>query len=545
MKTEAHFKIAKWLYDRSGRGQEALPFGAIRDYGCFPASNDSADQKGLEPRHPGCYESESATRICSANTGRKRCLSLVTSGATPSLICPLALALLVGCKGLPTPAEKAARSQAEQVSAEYRPRGEKPALPALTADSSLTNFVTFAVLNQPKVEAAYYDWLASIERITSARSLPDPQITFQMDIEDVVSSIMPGLMMNFPGAGKLRAGAAVASAQSDARYLAFRSAVLDTAFEVKRRYYQLYFLSEKIRVNRENLHLLSGLEAMARSQNEVGKVTLQDVLRAQIEQERVKNEIANFEDSRSSLLAEFKAALGLKANDPAPTMPSRFESTSFDLSGDKVFEAALAANTRLKGMTAEVRAAEASITLAHKAKMPDSSLGVMADVKMSPVLYRPLATITLPLWRDKIAAQIAEAQANKRSAEARLSAEEIGLAVDVASRTYVYRETSRNLALLTSQLLPKARQSLEVARTGYLSGQIDFFNLTDAQRTLLGFELERVETATQREITLAELSLIVEGMAPSGGRVETGTPGSGMRSSSSKANPSAMNSSMR
>jgi outer membrane protein TolC len=313
---------------------------------------------------------------------------------------------------------------------------------------------------------------------------------------------------------------------------------------VKRSYYQLYFLSEKIRVNRENLHLLSGLEAMARSQNEVGKVTLQDVLRAQIEQERVKNEIANFEDSRSSLLAEFKAALGLKGNDPMPAMPARFESTPFDLSGDKVLEAALAANTRLKGMAAEVRAAEAGITLAHKAKMPDSSLGVMADVKTNPVLYRPLATITLPLWRDKIAAQIAEAQANKRSAEARLSAEEIGLAVEVASRTYVYRETSRNLALLGNQLLPKARQSLEVARTGYLSGQIDFFNLTDAQRTLLGFELERVEAATQREITLAELSLIVEGMPPSSSGGSTAiNSGSGMRTASGgKANPSGMNS---
>jgi len=455
----------------------------------------------------------------------------------------LILLLLTGCKGIPTPGEKAARRQAQQVTADYRPNGNKPVLPTLTADSTLTNFITYAILNQAKVEAAYFDWLASVERITSARSLPDPQITFQMDIEDVVSSIMPGLMMNFPGAGKLRAGAAVASAQSDARYVAFRSAVLETAFEVKRTYFQLHFLSERIRVNRENLSLLTDLEAMARSQNEVGKVTLQDVLRAQIGQERVKNEITNVEDSRALLLAQFKAALGLKGNDPAPPLPSRFESTPFELSDEKVFDAALAANTRLKAMAAEVRAAEAGITLAHKAKMPDSSVGLMADVKMSPVLYRPLATITLPLWRDKIAAQIAEAQANKRSAEARFSAEEIGLAVDVAERTYVYRETTRNLTLLGDQLLPKARQSLEVARTGYLSGQIDFFNLTDSQRTLLGFELERVEAATQREITLAELSLIVKGMPPSGSRSAAATANSGTGAAPNmRPSASAMNS---
>jgi outer membrane protein TolC len=133
--------------------------------------------------------------------------------------------------------------------------------------------------------------------------------------------------------------------------------------------------------------------------------------------------------------------------------------------------------------------------------------------------------MSLPIWRDKIAAQIAEAQANKRSVEARLSAEQIVLAVGFAEKSYLYREATRNLALLNEQLLPKARQSLEVARSGYLAGQIDFFNLTDSERTLLGFELDRVEASAQREITLAELSLIVQGMSPTGGALSTGSAG--------------------
>ena len=50
--------------------------------------------------------------------------------------------------------------------------------------------------------------------------------------------------------------------------------MLNSAFAVKRAYYQLYFLAEKIRVNRETLQLLGDLEKLARAQNEVGKVTL-------------------------------------------------------------------------------------------------------------------------------------------------------------------------------------------------------------------------------------------------------------------------------
>lgn len=451
----------------------------------------------------------------------------------------LAVSLLAGCNGIPTKDEKAARNQLLFTGATYRPHDQKFPLPPLSSDSSLSNFLMFAMLNQPKVEAAYYDWAASVERITQARSFPDPQFTFQMDIQNVVTSIMPGLMGTIPWPDKLRVGAQIASAESQAKYFAFQSAVLQSAFDVKRAYYQLHFLIEKIRVNQETLKLLRDLEQLARAQNEVGKVTLQDVLRAQIEQDRLKTELANLEDSRSSLLAQFKAALGLGPAESTPPIPSRFESTPLDLTADKLLETALAQNTQIKSMEADVRAAEASITLARKARLPDFSLGLMADVKMNPTLYRfpgGPGTVSLPIWRDKIAAQIAEAQANKRSAAARLSAEQITLAVDIAERSYLYREATRNLALLDDQLLPKARQSLEVARSGYVAGQSDFFNLTDTEQTLLGFKLNKVESTMQREVVLAELSLIIQGMSPAGGSMAARSSGmAGGKSSAKKS----------
>ena len=64
-----------------------------------------------------------------------------------------------------------------------------------------------------------------------------------------------------------------------------------------------------------------------------------------------------------------------------------------------------------------------------------------------------------------------------------------------------------------------------MARSGYLAGQIDFFNLTDAEQTLLRFGLDEVEARTQRELSLAELSLIVQGMPPSGAASAGRLPG--------------------
>ena len=100
-----------------------------------------------------------------------------------------------------------------------------------------------------------------------------------------------------------------------------------TAFAVEKNFYPLHFLEAKLRVNRQTLALLASLETLARAQNEVGRATLQDVLRAQIEQEKLKTETENLEDSRRVLLAQFKAALGLPAEPADPPVPADAEFT--------------------------------------------------------------------------------------------------------------------------------------------------------------------------------------------------------------------------
>ena len=422
---------------------------------------------------------------------------------------------LSGCYGLQTQSEQQARSNFEALSRVYHPGDLQVTLPRLDQNATLVTLITYAMLNQPRVAEAYYNYNSSIERITVERSLPDPKVTFEMDVTNVVSTVMPGLMIDIPWPMKLVARADVASAQSQAKYFIFESAVLETAFGVKRPYYRLHFLEDRIRVNRNMLNLMNQLEQVARAQNEAGKVTLQDVLRAQIEQERLKTEIANLEDSRNPLMAELKTALGISPDQPDPPVPSEFKSTPLDLSSDQLYATAMAHNPQLKSMEAEVRAAGDGIRLARMSRLPDFTIGVQADVKAAPVMYRPKFEMTLPIWLDKIAAEIASAQARKDAASARFSAEQIQLAVEFAGKSFMYREAKRNLQLLDGSLLSKAQMSLDVARAAYSAGQLDFINLLEAERTLLEFQLTEVEARTQCELALAELSLII-GLRPEG-----------------------------
>ncbi|HJN89324.1 MAG TPA: TolC family protein [Verrucomicrobiota bacterium] len=422
--------------------------------------------------------------------------------------------LLAGCAGTPTPGEAKARRSAQTVTQIFRPSGVALNLPVLNADSPLGEYLRLAMLKQPRVAAAYYDWLATVETITVARSLPDPQLTFQADIASAVTSVMPGLMQAFPGPGKRNTRAGIATAMSGTKYFTFESAVLQTAFAVKHAYYDLWFLSEKIRINRGTLSLMNDLEKAARAKNEVGTVTLQDIYRAQIEQDRLQTGIANLEDFRAPLQARFKAALGLAANEPDPPFPTRLETTPLDLDAEGLLAAGFETNPRLKALEAEVRVAQAALGLALKAKLPDYSAGLMLNTRSTPLTARPKAGVSVPVWRDKIAAEIAGARAATNAADARLTAGQIELALDFAEQSYQYREATRNLSLLQGQLIPKARQSLEVARSGYLAGRIDFFNLIDAERTLLDFQLSEVGERTRREQVLARISLQILGVRP-------------------------------
>lgn len=458
----------------------------------------------------------------------------------PVALAAVGLFVLAGCRGLQTAGEKQGRQNFGAVAGQYRPGDQPPALPELSPDSSLSNFLAYALLNSPSVEATFYDWSASVENMTVSRSLPDPQLTFQAYILDTITSLMPGLFQGIPGPGKLKARAAVAVAESRGKYFTFEGAVLQAAFNLKNAYYKLGWLDEQLRLKRASLALLENQGRAVRAQNVSGTSSLADLLRVQSERDRVRTELVSLEDSRRSQLENFKAALGLTPEQADPPSPAHFEMSRENPDPDELLRAAFARNPQLKAMEADVRAAEAGIRVAYKERVPDFNAGLSADV-YAPPFYWPQVGMTLPIWRDKIAAEIAQARATEMAAKSRLKAEQIGLAVTFAEKSLAYRETSRNLALIQDELIPKARQSVEIVRAGYRTGTTDFSTLTDAEQRLLGLQLEAAEARTDREITLADLSLMVAGVPPANAPLLSNNPLDNPRSRGRESAPSSRN----
>ena len=425
--------------------------------------------------------------------------------------------LLMGCKGAPTQHETMARQDLQVATSHYRPHGTKPPLPVLTDHSTLADVIQYALLNNPKVESSYYDWAGSVEEITTARSLPDPMLSFGAEISNGLPSLSAGLMsdpgMNWPGPGKLALRGEAAYGEAEKKRAVFEGDLLDTALAVKRAYYQMWVLEEQIRWTREVLGLIQTVEETARERLAVGKVTQQDVLRAQMEQERLKNQLANLEDSRTTVWARLRSALGLRPGEPLPSFALHLDPTAATFTEQSLLDTAFARNPKLKEMRGEVVQAMALYQLARKSTVPDYSWGIGARLGMPPAIM-PSFGVTLPIWRDKIRAEIASGRSGVNAANAKLSAEELDLAVRFAETAYSWREADRNVALYDNELLPRARAALDSARGGYVSGMSGFTDLLDAERTLLEDHMSRAEAAGQRELVLAEMSLVILGRWP-------------------------------
>lgn len=454
--------------------------------------------------------------------------SLVSATAAP-ILAAAALALSsAGCVSA-SRQEQAAREQLRQADALRPIAGGGAELAGLKADAPLADYLRFALLNHPAVEAAYDDWRAAVLAIGPARALPDPKLTFQADIAGTLASLMPGFMFDLMAPGKRAAMAGEATAAAEAARRQYVSAVLATAADVKKSWADLTAQEDLLRLRRRMLglkeeavrfahaehvtmHAMGSLDEMTRLLNEAGQLRL---------------EVANLEDERGVLRARFKSALGLRRDAPDPPWPDQFVPSPAPASDDAFWQAALAANPRLGEMRAMVAMAVAEAATARRARTPDLGAGLMADLKMAPVLWRPLAELSLPVWRRKIADAVASADARRDAAAARLTAEELMVAADLARMTAMVREADRMVAYIDETALPNLRQSYATVAAAYGTGMTGFAMIPETQEMVLAMQGERVAALRDREKALADLSLLVAGEAPAGAPLPPATVAAG------------------
>ena len=428
------------------------------------------------------------------------------------------LGLLAGCAGTASDAEQSARDRVTEVGDQLRPADGRPALPVLQADSPLDTYLLYAVLNHPAVEAAYYDWRATVEDIAPARSLPDPQFTFEADISDTLMTLMPGLMFDFMTPGKRAAMGLEAAAGSDVAYRNYVMAVLLTAATLRKAWIELAFVDEALRLREVSLATsrLSLALSSADYSTGIGMATLDDQITSLNALGQLSTETDSLQHRRSAVRTSFKSSLGLLPTDTDPAFPEAGLTASALPSEVELWQLALAANPEIATLRAMVEMAVAGVEVAETAGTPDFGLGGMADLKADPLMFRPVATVTLPIWRDRIAATVAAATARHDASLARLNAEKLDVAAELARMFHMVRESDRMMAYIDNTALPNLDRVIASAAAGLQTGSSRAGDIPASRLMALDMKLQRLAALRQRELAVTDISLMIAEVAPAG-----------------------------
>lgn len=394
-----------------------------------------------------------------------------------------------------------------------------PAVPGAGVESLLE----LARQQNPEYIAMLYEAQASAERIEPAAALPDPKIRTEFrDVTrmgDQSATLLPSrvgstrylLMQDVPWFGKRDLKKAVAEFEAEGAHGRALVTWNDIAARIKTVYAQLYYVRRNVRLARETLELAERLEQVARSRYAGGLVAQQDVIRAQMEQTALRNELSELDAERQQLSARMNALLARPARAPlsdpenlrALPAPERLEPAALD-------ERIRQHNPLLFSEAARLRAAEKSRELAYRNRYPDFTFGI------SPIQYdnaikewEVMVELNIPLQQGTRRAQERESEAMVAAARARHASAENQLQGELAQTVAALEAARRAQALAADTLLPQSELVFRSALAGYENGKVDFATLLDAQRQIRQAGQNLIRAQAEGQARLADIERLI------------------------------------
>lgn len=421
------------------------------------------------------------------------------------------------------------------------------ALPAPAQEAAPTDLaaaVARARAANPDISAAERRVAAAAARAEAAGALPDPRLAVGLTnalVSDPLSSddfmtmrmVQLGTMLPWPGKLDREAEAArgrLAAARADREAVERR-----VVAEVRRAWFELWFVDRALEVVRDNHALLVDFVDVTEVRYGVGTGAQQDVLRARVEATRLGDEALDLERRREATAAELNALLDrpAEASIPAPEMPERIARLAVPEPGTEVrFSAAALGDSRdasgpvpaletlqragtgdprVRALEARIAAARAEARRADLAALPDFDLMVGYGQRSGREdMVSVMVSAPLPLFKGNKQDPLAEAAESEVAA---LEAERAATVGRIRSEVVTLRaalvRTRERIALLREGVLPQARASLESAVAGYPVATVDFLTLLDNQATLFRHELDERRLLADFGRDLAALERVV------------------------------------
>lgn len=460
-------------------------------------------------------------------------------GRSGRLLTAMVLAVLSGCGDerrandiWPRTSDRETNAFAERSDSPASDRKESQPV-ELGEKSTLEDYLAYAALKSPALEAAFYRWQAAVDREPQARALSNPKFTYKYFIEQVETRVGAqqqafGVAQTFPWPGKLSLAGDAAAKEAQAERLRYEAAKLDLFRRVKKAYYEYYYLGRAIGITEENVRLLQHIESVARTRYKAAAESHMAVIRTQVELGKLEDRLKALKDMRGPVLADLNASLNRAPGETLP-LPTSVMQEKIDATDDQLLKWMAEANPQLQARSHEIAARRHRIDLARKQYYPDVTAGLtVIDTADSTGGRRPdgdgqdpviaSVSISLPVWWNKYAAGVREARSRYRSAVRGRADQANRLNVQLKMAVFRFRDAGRRIALYGETLLAKARESLKATETAFRGGRASYLDFIDAQRILLEFQLSYERALADHGKTLADLDALVGRTIPRAGR---------------------------
>ncbi len=324
-------------------------------------------------------------------------------------------------------------------------------------------------------------------------------------------------MQTFPWFGKLGGRGDVASEAAEAAHQKYEARKLRLFYRVKYAYFEYYYLARAIAITEGNIMLLSNLESVARAKYRAGMASHPAVIKAQVELGKLEDRLSSLRDLRTPTVARLNAALGRPTGGNLP-WPQSIDYEEVDLNDEELHQWLKEANPELRALAYMTAREERSVKLARKDYFPDLTLGaryVETGQALDPTMndsgkdaLMVSLSVNLPLWVGKYRAAEREARARVHAAEKRHEDGESKLLADLSLALFHLRDAERKIDLYRDTLMPKAEEALSVSQRAFAADRADFFDLIDAQRTLLEFQLSYERALVDHAERLSEIEML-------------------------------------
>ncbi len=372
---------------------------------------------------------------------------------------------------------------------------------------SVEDLFDFALRNNQEIQSAHSKYKAAAERPQQARSLPDPRLSLQAD--DSLKSREIALTQTFPWFGKRDLRGMAEENAALAEYNRYEAVQFEVLSRVRDAYSEYYYLSKMIEITKENLEIMEFFRDVVRTRFEVGEETYADMVRIEIETEKLRDRLEELQEQRRPRRAALNRELGRPPSAPLPWYPVLPEESAAGFEGVNILGIVMQNNPRLLAQRFEIDRRSEQKSLAKKEYYPDLTVGIMRMDEgmggMAEGINAAMISINIPIWKDSYRAGVRGQRELIEAEHHTLVYNEYLVESELENSLFSFRDAQRKIRLYEDHLLPRAEESLGASETAYRAGNIDVLGWLDAQRKMLSFELEIERARVERFKAIGEI----------------------------------------